>query len=448
MEQYVRAKDKKLYFGGQELFLRGLGVGSWLNMEHFMIGLPTPDSMIQSAFEEVYGEDSARSFFEDFRMSFLTEQDFELLRETGVNFIRVPFNHRLLLSEETGEYRESGFDTLRRLFDLCEQYEIFVMLDLHTSPGGQNPDWHSDNRSGIPQFWEFSLFRTQMAKLWGEIARRFSGYRYLLGYDLLNEPSMANWQALNDFFGEAISEIRKYDPHHAIVLEGDHFAMDFSGLRHFDDDNLILSFHYYPTVWDAGLLDKSMDRVRRSEVFEKGLLELVEIRETYGLPVICGEAGYDLHPEDMDFCMELLGDTIAIFEKHRVSWAIWTYKDAAFMGMVYPKADSPWMRLVDRVHEQWTHYGEMEQGNRMIRNAAEEFGGISDELQYKLQFRMRAILYEMQRERILIPLLKEIPFEEIRKAPKSFALENCGVWGCYQKLLQKFTRGGSHESDV
>lgn len=448
MKQYVKAKDKKLYWGGKELFLRGLGVGSWLNMEHFMIGLPTPDSMIQSAFGEVYGEENTAAFFEDLRVGFLTEKDFELLRETGINFIRVPFNHRLLLSEQTGEYRESGFDMLRRLFDLCEQYEIFVMPDLHTSPGGQNPDWHSDNRSGIPQFWEFSLFRTQMAKLWGEIARRFSGYQYLLGYDLLNEPSMANWQALNAFFEETIAEIRKFDTNHAVVLEGDHFAMDFSGLRHFEDDNLILSFHYYPTVWDAGLLEKSMDRQKRSEVFEKGLLELVEIRETYGLPVICSEAGYDLHPEDMGFCMDLLEDTIAIFEKHGVSWAIWTYKDAAFMGMVYPKADSPWMRLVNKIHEKWTHYGEMEQGNRMIRSAAGEFGGISEELQYKLQFRMRAILYEMQKETILIPLLKDIPFEQIKEAPKSFRLENCEVWDCYQKLMQKFTLGGSHESTV
>ncbi|WP_099203789.1 glycoside hydrolase family 5 protein [Scatolibacter rhodanostii] len=440
MKQFVKAKDTRLYFGEKPLFLRGLGVGSWLNMEHFMLGIPTPDSMIRQSFTEVYGEENAENFFDDFFKSFLQAEDFQVLKDTGINFIRVPFNHRIFLNEQTGEYLEYGFAMMKRLLDFCEEYKIFVMPDLHTTPGGQNPDWHSDNRSGIPQFWEFAALRHQMTKLWGEIAKRFSSYEYLLGYDLLNEPSMASWEAMNSFYEETITEIRRYDTNHAIVLEGDMFAMDFSGLNHFDDSNIVLSFHYYPTVWNDKLLDKDMPREKRWEEFESGLLRLASIREQFKRPVICGEAGYDLHPDDMDFCMDLLEDTIAIFEKHEINWAIWTYKDAAFMGMVYPKSDTPWMQLAQKLREKWTHYKEMEQGKRMIHSAAEEFGGISENLAYKLQFRMRAILYEMQKEEILIPTLRDIPWEEIKTAPSSFLLENCEIWDCYQKLLQKFTQ--------
>lgn len=440
MKHFVQAKNKQLFFNGKALFLRGLGIGSWLNMEHFMLGIPTPDSMIRAAFQKVYGKTKAEQFFDDFFTCFMTREDFLLLKKIGINFIRVPFNHRLFLSEQTGEFIEYGFTQMKNLLDLCEEFQIFVMPDLHTTPGGQNPDWHSDNRSGIPQFWEFSVFREQMTKLWGEFAKRFSSYEYLLGYDLLNEPSMASWEVLNEFYQQTITEIRKFDSHHAIVLEGDKFAMDFSGLNHFQDHNLILSFHYYPTVWNDKLLDKEMPCEKRKKTFEEGLLRLLSIRDTFNLPVICGEAGYDLHPEDMAFCMELLKDTIGIFEKHQVNWAIWTYKDAAFMGLVYPAKDSAWMKLADRFRQNWTHYHEMEQGKRMIAAAAEEFGGIEDELAYRLQFRMRAILYEMQSAAILIPTLKEIPFEEIQKAPQSFLLRNCQVWDCYQDLLRQYTK--------
>lgn len=67
--------------------------------------------------------------------------------------------------------------------------------------------------------------------MWGEIAKRFADREFLFGYDLLNEPAMCQWEALNEFYRETIQEIRKSDRNHMIVLEGDHFAMDFRELE-------------------------------------------------------------------------------------------------------------------------------------------------------------------------------------------------------------------------
>lgn len=52
---YICATARHFTYGGKPIRLRGVGIGNWLNLEHFMIGLPTSDQMIQSAFEKIYG---------------------------------------------------------------------------------------------------------------------------------------------------------------------------------------------------------------------------------------------------------------------------------------------------------------------------------------------------------------------------------------------------------
>ncbi|MDL2233833.1 glycoside hydrolase family 5 protein [Ruminococcaceae bacterium OttesenSCG-928-L11] len=439
--EFVHAQGTQLYFDGKPLKLRGFGIGTWLNMEHFMLRLPTPDSMIRTAFEEVYGQAEANRFFHSLQDCFIGPDDFRFLRDLGVNFIRVPFNYRLLLSDETGELREEGFQALERLLDLCEEYQIFCMPDLHTAPGGQNPDWHSDNRTGWPQFWEFQVFQQQITTLWGHIARRLSRYRYLLGYDVLNEPAMAGWEPLNRFYRETVKEILQNDSNHLVVLEGDGFAMDFSGLDSFADPRVMLSFHYYPTVWHPDLLAPTLHRAERRRQMEEGLVKLAGIRERFGKPVICGEAGYDLDFDNMPFCMDLLEDTLDLFEAHDIPWALWTYKDACTMGIAYPRLDSPWMEFVSKLMPLWDHHSEMRQAEAFTAQLAEGFGGVSDWLAYQSQFRIRGVLYAMQREKLLLPLLRETPVEKLKALAESFLFANCGIHPEYEALIRRYTAG-------
>ena len=151
--EFLQVEGKHFRYRGEKIRLRGFGVGTWLNLEHFMIGLPTSDQMIRQAFEEVYGKEGTDTFFKTYHDEFLKEEDFSLLKECGVNFIRVPFNYRLFIDDnETESLKEEGFRVFDRLFELGKKYEIFIMPDLHTTPGAQNPDWHSDNSLGVPLF--------------------------------------------------------------------------------------------------------------------------------------------------------------------------------------------------------------------------------------------------------------------------------------------------------
>jgi hypothetical protein len=427
---FIQTNEGQFTYKGKSIRLRGFGVGTWLCLEHFMIGLPASEKMIRSVFNRAFGEKAADLFFHTYQNSFLGEGDFKLLQTCGVNFIRIPFNYRLFIDDNNSDVlREEGFILFSKLLALCTQYKIFALFDLHAAAGSQNPDWHSDNSNGVPLFWDYQIFRRQTVRLWGEIARRYCNEPYLMGYDLLNEPAMATWSTLNEFYTEGIKAIRAVDKNHIIVLEGDCFSMDFSGLTQFNDDKIAIGFHYYPTVWSPHLLDPSMDRNQRNKEIANGLERILHETRRFGWPVLCGEFGYAAKDcGGKEFTLELLEDTLALLEVHQLNWVLWCYKDAGYMGMTAPDRESQWMQLVDSISLDWTQDIEKTQAKAIMNLLADNwFPLISEDERYKLQFRLRASLYSLQSQHILFPQLKKINEEKIIKMAKDFAIENCVI---------------------
>jgi hypothetical protein len=438
---FIEVKSGQFVYQGETIRLRGFGVGTWLCLEHFMIGLPASENTIRNVFRNAYGNTSAELFFKTFQESFITENDFKILKECGVNFIRVPFNYRLFIDDNhPGTLKEHGFIIFDKLFKLCSQYQIFAMIDLHAAPGSQNPDWHSDNSAGIPLFWNYYLFRRQTVKLWGAIAERYCDEPYLMGYDLLNEPAMADWDILNSFYNEAISEIRAVDKNHIIVLEGSSFSMDFSELNVFNDGKLAIGFHYYPTVWSPGLLDAAMDSKTRNEKVRNGLNRILEQTKKFGWPVLCGEFGYA--PKDCgstSLALELLTGTLDLLEEYAISWLLWCYKDIGYMGMLSPHKKSAWTALADAVSADWTQNIEKEQAETILDMiAAKWFPLISDQEKYLLQFRIRSCFYMTQGQHILLPRLLKIDVTKIQAMALDFAAENCVLNSEVNNVIKKF----------
>ncbi len=448
MGTFIEIQGKEFVRDGKPVLFKGLGIGSWLNIEHFMVGMPCTDSQMRDSFAAVYGRDTAQEFFERFVREFVTEEDFAWLKDLGINLLRVPFNYRLFLDDENPDvFREEGFRYLDRLLALGRKYQIYILPDLHAVPGGQNPDWHSDNSTGYTQFWHYGIFRRQMAELWGRIAERYSKEPYLLGYDLLNEPYVfsdrsadAGTSLIQDFYEEATREIRRHDENHILFLEGDHFAMEFDCIREIRDAKTAPMFHYYPTVWDPDLYRKDYDPEKRREVFERVFTSLLKIREKFGRPVLCGEAGYETDWKDPEFTVMLLRETARLCRKYQVSFTLWSYKDARFMGLVYPKADSPWMKLAGEFGRTWDHDEDAVRGEKAVNAFCDAyFPEAAKEERYMLSFRQRAILYSLQKKHLLEKILREHSAEEILRLPESFRFADCEHFEGYEALLREFS---------
>jgi hypothetical protein len=81
--------------------------------------------------------------------------------------------------------------------------------------------------------------------LWKAIALRYKNNPAIAGYDLLNEPKPPSGGALLLMYKKIIRSIREVDSNHAIILEGNSFATDFSMINEAPDSNAIFSFHLY-----------------------------------------------------------------------------------------------------------------------------------------------------------------------------------------------------------
>lgn len=423
---FIKTDGRCFASNGRRIRMRGLGIGTWLNLEHFMIGLPSSDEIIRTAFREVYGPDVSDVFFKNYISRFICDDDFAFLRKCGVNLLRVPFNYRLFLDDSDPDViKEYGFACFDELFRLGRKYGIYIMPDLHAVPGSQNPDWHSDNSIGVPLFWKYQLLRKQMTGLWGAIAQRYKDEPALMGYDLLNEPAMADWNSLNGFYEDTIAAIRRSDTDHLIILEGDRFSMDFSGLKHFDDAGLALGFHFYPGVWHPEILSPAADR--RSLIAAE-LDALLDSLKGPGLPVLCGEFGYGKDSGSDTDIHDLLSTTLELFSERELSWTLWCYKDAHFMSLIYPGDSSRWMQLYRKIGKEWSQDIEKEQTAEILRSIRTKwFPDMDQNDEYLLQFRVRAILYELQKKYILEKALQDIPAGMITDYPYDFCFSSCTV---------------------
>lgn len=148
-------------------------------------------------------------------------------------------NPRVLKSE--------GFKHLDRVIDLCSKHGIYTILDLHTTPGGQNTDWHSDHGTHIANFWIHKDFQDRVIWLWEELAKHYKNNTWIAGYNPLNEPTDPYQTRVVDFYDRVYEAIRAVDTNHALFFDGNTFASDFS---HFGDshkkwENAAYSIHDY-----------------------------------------------------------------------------------------------------------------------------------------------------------------------------------------------------------
>ena len=413
---------------GELTRLRGYTLGSWMNLEHFMMGLPGTHSMIREAFSSVYGEEHAREFFDVLLKAMVREEDIAFLKGMGTNTIRIPFGYHYFLDDrDPSRFLEYGFEMLERALAFCRRHELFAILDLHAAPSSQNNDWHSDNPTGQSLFWRYDCFQEQTCALWREIARRYAHDPWIAGYDVLNEPGFGlSREAFNGFYNRVVAVIRAVDPHHIIFLEGDDFGRSFDLFDEPTDPQVTYAVHFYPFVLEEDVLDPALPKARRDEIFETIFYRQLRVRDRFHRPIWCGESGYNILKEQEAFITELLLKNIDMCEKNGLSWSLWTYKDVGRMGILFPKEDSPWMRLRRQIERHWMHEREQAASMEITKMIGERYyQPLKDDLAYDLDFRIRSVLHRIAVEQVLKPALRAIPWEEIIRYPESFEFGRC-----------------------
>jgi hypothetical protein len=82
---------------GRSVFLRGVCVGGWMNMEDFINGYPGPENGLCDA--KALGAEKAESFFDRWLDYFFAEADVEFLKSLSCTVVQLPLNYRHIESD-------------------------------------------------------------------------------------------------------------------------------------------------------------------------------------------------------------------------------------------------------------------------------------------------------------------------------------------------------------
>ncbi len=441
--EFIQTKGMDFVKNDKKIIFRGFGIPNLLNIEHFLIGLPGSESQIRQAILTAYGVKNSKIFWEKFHHCYLNENDFEFFRKIGINAIRLSFNYHIFEDDQNPyNFNEQGFELLDPILALCEKFEIYAILDLHSAPGGQNPDWHSDNAIGESLFWEYADFRNRTIALWEYIAEKYKDNSWIAAYDIINEPCLYhyNGKPVDDFFTTIIQKIRAIDKNHIIFIEGDFYARDFTCFKPTDEPNIAYSFHHYAFFNENKFKSGNIQKKIEDDFFENITLDylLTKLKR----PIWCGETGVSLKASNIELHENIIRNSIAILEKYNISWSLWDYKDARSMGSLYPNINSKWMEFSRNVCLDWEFWQDNAESDKEVKNLFKSHSiNINDnlKLKQKLKFRIMANRQLLQIENYP-NAFSELDFDEFLTYPESFLFENCEQWDEIIQMIKVYTQ--------
>ncbi|KAI0781604.1 glycoside hydrolase [Irpex lacteus] len=357
---FLKVKGTRIVDGDdKEVILRGAGLGGWMTMENFITGYPGCEFQIREALAEVIGKAKSEFFFDKFLEYFFVKDDAVFFKSLGLNCIRIAINYRHFEDDMNPRVlKEDGFRHLDRVVRLCAEQGVYTILDMHTAPGGQNGGWHSDHGCHIAGFWKHRDFQDRLVWLWTEIAKHYKDEKWIAGYNPMNEPTDPDHVRLVEYYDRVHAAIRSVDPHHILFWDGNTYSTDFS---RFPDDagtrwpNSAFAIHDYSLYG----FPKSPEPYARTDEQRRRMARSYQKKREWmdqrGLCVWNGEWGpvyarkqYDGEASDEinERRYNVLKDQLELYDKDRLSWSIWLYKDIGFQGMVHVDPSTPYMKLL------------------------------------------------------------------------------------------------------
>ena len=336
---------------GDTVYLRGFGLGGMLHMENFIDGYPANEEAMREGLKKVLGEKKYNLYFDTFLKNYFTEPDAAYIQRLGLNLIRIPINYHLFEDDmNPGVIKEDAFAYLDSVIEICARHQIYTIIDLHALPGAQNQHWHSDNPTHVASFWLQKDFQDRALHLWEVIAQRYKDQPWVAGYDLINEPADPTGEKLFPYYKRLRDAIEKVDPNHILFLEGDLYATEFGKFTE-TWDNVVYANHDYATpgfIFGGDYPGITNNRYYDKDTLEKDFLQRSEFMFSRHVPLWVGEFGpvYTGDPQKDEMRYQVLKDQLAYYNKYKVSWCIWLYKDMGLQAIMHQNDSTAYMKLV------------------------------------------------------------------------------------------------------
>lgn len=330
---------------GNKVILRGMGMGGWMLQEGYMFRLANLGQQhnIKAHIEEVAGAEYTTRFYDKWLSNHTRKIDVDSMAAWGFNSIRLPMHYELYTLPVDKEpaagqntWVEKGFAMTDSLVKWCKAAHIYLILDLHATPGGQGNDLPiSDRYPDKPSLWESKANQQKMIALWRKLAARYANEPAVGGYDIINEP---NWgfenpedkrgtaetknEPLRALMVDITKAIREVDKRHIIIIEGNGFGNNYKGIFPAWDNNLVVSFHKYGNFNNT-----------------EAIQNFLNIGQQNNIPLWLGESGENSNT--------WFTEAIKLVESNNIGWCWWQLKKMGVNNPLEIKFTPAYKKLVD-----------------------------------------------------------------------------------------------------
>jgi len=333
---YLHRSGTTIVDGNNKQFiLHGIGIGGWMVQEGYMFGNSGnyyTQHALKAKLAALIGNTEAEKFYTNWRNNFMQKRDIDSIAAWGFNSIRVPMHYNLFRRCFTGDpQNDEGFRLIDSLVTWATARNVYVILDMHATPGGQGDDTGIADRDATkPYLWTSTANQDTLVQIWKNIAVRYANQPFIGGYDLINEtnysPMKPTNQLLRDLYGRITTAIRLSDTNHLIYVEGNDWANNFTGLTPAWDDNMAYSFHKYWNVNDKNSIQWMLD-----------------LRTSTNRPIWLGETGENGNA--------WFTECVKLAEANKIGYSNWPYK--TYDRIQCPVAVKPftnWQKVLNYVN--------------------------------------------------------------------------------------------------
>jgi glucan 1,3-beta-glucosidase len=211
-----------------EVPARGVNLGGWLVVEHWMTGSSAIWNSVPSNIRDqgefkvmqYLGHGRGDALFEEHRANWITENDFKELASFRLNTVRVPVGYWIIGKDDHDPGRQQSWRVyspgalkyLDRVIQWGNAYNVAVLVDIHAAKGSQNGQEHSAPENPGNEYWSTYPENVNNTLAVADfLARRYKNEPSFLGLDLINEPSgSTDINVLKHYFERAHDMIRPY----------------------------------------------------------------------------------------------------------------------------------------------------------------------------------------------------------------------------------------------
>jgi endoglucanase len=377
--QGLRAEGTKIVDAqGKNVVLRGMGLGGWMLQEGYMLKINKEGQQyrIRERLENLTSPQQTAEFYDLWLKNHTRKVDIDSLKAWGFNSVRLPMHYNLYTLPVEKEpvagqqtWIEKGFAMTDSLLAWCKANQMYLILDLHATPGGQGSDLNiADRDPSKPSLWDSKANQVKTIALWKKLAKRYVNEPWIGGYDIINEPnwgfgntsttsvekqgiaspgslqpgtSAAEGPAadtdehglkeqkngpLRKLMMDITAAIRSVDQTHMIIIEGNGWGNNYNGIMPAWDKNMVLSFHKYWNYNDQASVD-----------------HIVKMRDQYHIPAWLGETGENSNV--------WFTDAIRLLEKNNIGWSWWPLKKIGFNNPSEIRSNADYNSITDYMNE-------------------------------------------------------------------------------------------------